>query len=545
MGESQIVDEQTSVGLAASLSRLQQVWTRPDFQAAARQHARGKLTVQEKIACLFDEGTFEEDSPPGAGLDPRHGERRLLTGWGDMNGRPVAAAMFNSAIAAGSVTISTGDKLIRHMRLAERRRCPLLIDWDSGGADINDGVASLDVFRRIFTQINELSGRVPMLSVLSGLNAGGGAYAPVMTDTVIMIDGSMMAVTGPQVIRVATGEEVTPDEMGGAQLHSEQSGEAHYRVATYEGAAALARKWFSYLPQSMWSLPPRAASWQKRGVPTDLRAIVRQARHNARLRRNASWDVRTFIEAAIDDDSWFECHEKFATSVVVGMARIAGIAVVVIANQRQVLGGSMTAASSSKVSRILKLANAYHLPVITLVDVPGFIATQAESVGQILSKGAALLMTYPNIMVPRISVVIDKAFGGAYCAMDSFATSVRSGFFRHYGFTTGQVAVMGKEAGPFFTYGPDGGDAAIREQHQERYENEYLNMNLAYEGSLVEPLEPEELRPRLVAELPPLYHAYQTYWQHLAGELTRVREECPTLFAELRHGALRGLIQPL
>lgn len=545
MGESQIVDEQTSVGLAASLSRLQQVWTRPDFQAAARQHARGKLTVQEKIASLFDEGTFEEDSPPGAGLDPRHGERRLLTGWGDMNGRPVAAAMFNSAIAAGSVTISTGDKLIRHMRLAERRRCPLLIDWDSGGADINDGVASLDVFRRIFTQINELSGRVPMLSVLSGLNAGGGAYAPVMTDTVIMIDGSMMAVTGPQVIRVATGEEVTPDEMGGAQLHSEQSGEAHYRVATYEGAAALARKWFSYLPQSMWSLPPRAASWQKRGVPTDLRAIVRQARHNARLRRNASWDVRTFIEAAIDDDSWFECHEKFATSVVVGMARIAGIAVVVIANQRQVLGGSMTAASSSKVSRILKLANAYHLPVITLVDVPGFIATQAESVGQILSKGAALLMTYPNLMVPRISVVIDKAFGGAYCAMDSFATSVRSGFFRHYGFTTGQVAVMGKEAGPFFTYGPDGGDAAIREQHQERYENEYLNMNLAYEGSLVEPLEPEELRPRLVAELPPLYHAYQTYWQHLAGELTRVREECPTLFAELRHGALRGLIQPL
>ena len=531
--------------LAHSLSLLKEVWTRPDYQAAARQHARGKLTVREKIAYLFDAGTFEEDNPPGAGLDARHGERRLLTGWGDMNGRPVAAAMFNSAIAAGAVTISTGDKLIRHMQLAERRRCPLVIDWDSGGADINDGVASLDVFRKIFTQINELSGRIPMVSVLSGLNAGGGAYAPVMTDTVIMIDGSMMAVTGPQVIRVATGEEVTPDEMGGAQLHTEQSGEAHYRVASYGGAAALARKWFSYLPQSMWSLPPRDASWKKSGAPTDLRAIVLQARQNARLKRNATWDVRTFIEAAVDDDSWFECHEKFATSVVVGLARVAGIAVAVVANQRQVLGGAMTAASSSKVSRILKLANAYHLPVITLVDVPGFIATQAESAGQILSKGAGLLMTYPNLMVPRISVVIDKAFGGAYCAMDSFATSVRSGFFRHYGFTTGQVAVMGKEAGPFFTYGPDGGDATVREQHQDRYDNEYLNMNLAYEGRLVEPLEPEELRPRLVAELPPLYHAYQTYWQHLTGELARVREECPALFAELRHGALRGLIQPL
>ena len=541
----QTLDRPKGLDLAQSLSLLKEVWTRPDYQAAARQHARGKLTVREKIAYLFDAGTFEEDNPPGAGLDARHGERRLLTGWGDMNSRPVAAAMFNSAIAAGAVTISTGDKLIRHMQLAERRRCPLVIDWDSGGADINDGVASLDVFRRIFTQINELSGRIPMVSVLSGLNAGGGAYAPVMTDTVIMIDGSMMAVTGPQVIRVATGEEVTPDEMGGAQLHSEQSGEAHYRVASYGGAAALARKWFSYLPQSMWSLPPRAASWKKSGAPTDLRAIVLQARQNARLKRNATWDVRTFIEAAVDDDSWFECHEKFATSAVVGLARVAGIAVAVIANQRQVLGGAMTAASSSKVTRILKLANAYHLPVITLVDVPGFIATQAESAGQILSKGAGLLMTYPNLMVPRISVVIDKAFGGAYCAMDSFATSVRSGFFRHYGFTTGQVAVMGKEAGPFFTYGPDGGDATVREQHQDRYDNEYLNMNLAYEGRLVEPLEPEELRPRLVAELPPLYLAYQTYWQHLTSELARVREECPALFAELRHGALRGLIQPL
>ena len=157
----------------------------------------------------------------------------------------------------------------------------------------------------------------------------------------------------------------------------------------------------------------------KPGVPTNLRAIVTQARHNARLKKNASWDIRTFIEAAVDDDSWLEYHEKFGTSAVVGFARIAGIAVAMIANQRQVLGASMTAASSSKVTRFLKLANAYHLPVITFVDVPGFIATQEESEGQILSQGAALLMMYPNVMVPRVSVVIDKAFGGAYCAMDS------------------------------------------------------------------------------------------------------------------------------
>lgn len=531
--------------LAQRLRHLQAVLTHADFQAAARQHARGKLTVQEKIACLFDAGTFVEDMPPHPDLDARHGERRLLTGRGAMHGRPVAVAIFNSAIAAGSVTISTGTKLIKQMQLAERERCPLLLDWDSGGADINDGVASLDIFRQIFTQLNEISGRIPTLSILSGLNAGGGAYAPVMTDTVIMIDGSMMAVTGPQVIKVATGEDVTPEEMGGAQLHSAQSGEAHYRVATYADAARVTRRYFTYMPQSMWSFPPRLAAPDKQEEPADLRAIVTQARHNARIKKNATWDIRTFIEAAVDDASWMEYQEAFGTSAVVGFARLAGIAVAIIANQRLVLGGSMTAASSSKVTRFLKLANAYHLPVITFVDVPGFIATQAESVGQILSKGAALLMMYPNVMVPRLSVVIDKAFGGAYCAMDSLTTSVRPRFCRHYGFTTGQIAVMGKEAGPFFTYGADGGDPALKEHNQERYEAEYLNMRLAFDGHFVTPLEPEALRQRLVADVPQLYAAYQEYWHTLVGELAHVQAQCPTLWNELRYGAIRGLIHPL
>jgi propionyl-CoA carboxylase beta chain len=458
--------DQTTNGLAASFRQLQEAMTQPAFRAAARHHARGKLTVQEKLALLFDAGTFVESMRPAPELDPRHGERRLLTGQGQMRGRPVAAAIFDSSIAAGSATISTGEKLIHQMQQAEAQRCPLLIDWDSGGADINDGVASLDIFRQIFTQINEISGRIPTLSILSGLNAGGGAYAPVMTDTVIMIDGSMMAVTGPAVIRVATGETVTSDEMGGAQLHAEKSGEAHYRVSDYAAAAHLARRYFSYLPQSMWDFPPRMPAKEQKRVQTDLRAIVAQARYNARIKRNASWDVRTFIDTAVDDDTWLEYHEQFGTSAVVGFARIAGIAVAIIANQRQVLGGSMTAKSSSKVTRFLKLANAYHLPVVTLVDVPGFIATQAESEGQILSKGAALLMMYPNVMVPRVSVVIDKAFGGAYCAMDSLTTSVRAHFCKHYGFTTGQIAVMGKEAGPFFTYGPDKGDMALIVQQQ-------------------------------------------------------------------------------
>lgn len=256
IGQQLIHAEPPSDGLAYRLRHFQEVFTRADFQAAGRQHAKGKLTVQEKIALLFDAGTFVENQVPSPGLDPRHGERRLVTGHGRINGRHVATALFDASIAAGAVTMSTGKKLIAQMQGAETQGCPLLIDWDSGGADIHDGIVSLDIVRQVFTQITEISGRIPTLSLISGLNAGMGAYAPVMTDTVIMIDGSMMAVTGPRVIKVATGETVTPEEMGGAALHSETSGEAHYRVPDYPVAARLARQYLSYLPQSMWSFPP-------------------------------------------------------------------------------------------------------------------------------------------------------------------------------------------------------------------------------------------------------------------------------------------------
>jgi propionyl-CoA carboxylase beta chain len=519
--------------------------TRPDFNALARQHAQDKLTIAEKLACLFDAETFMEDQVPRPDLPLRHGARRLVTGHGQIQGRQVAAVLFDASIVAGAVTIATGEKLIAQIQWAESQGCPLLIDWDSGGADINDGVASLHIVRQIFTQLTEISGRIPTLSIVSGLNAGVGAYAPIITDTVIIVDGSMMAVTGPRVIKVATGEDVTPEEMGGAQLHSEKSGEAHYRAPDYPTAACLARLYLSYLPQSMWTFPPRLGPQAKGGVPTDLRSIINQARQNARCKRSASWDIRTFIDAAVDDDTWLEYHAQYAPSSVVGFARIAGIAVAVVANQRLVLGGSMTAACSAKITRFLRLANAYHLPVITLVDVPGFIATQAESEGQILSKGANLLMMYPCLMVPRISIVVDKAFGGAYCAMDSIATSVRSHLSRHYGFTTGQIAVMGKEAGPFFTYGSDGGDPTVKTQHQERYETEYLNMDLAYTEDLVTPLEPEELRQCLVEDVPQLYAEYQAYWHTIEQELALVRTHCPHLYRDLRYGAVRGLVQPL
>ena len=445
--------------LTQHLRRLNAIMALIDDQVSkVLQHSRNKLTIAEKLSLLVDKGTFVEDQVPDHDLERRHGARRIITGHGQIHGRLTAVALFDSSIAGGAVTVATGEKLIKQMQWAEARLCPMLIDWDSAGADINDGITSLNTVRQVFTQITEISGRIPTVSLVSGLNAGMGAYAPVMTDTIIMIDGSMMAVTGPRVIKIATGEEITSDEMGGAQLHSESSGEAHYRVATYEAAAQLAQQYLSYLPQSMWSLPPRHDWQDKRSHTTDLRAVITQAHINASQRRSANWDVRTFIDAAVDDQSWLEYHEHFAPEAVVGFARVAGIAVAIVANQRMVAGGAMTGDCSSKIARFLKLANVYHLPVITLVDVPGFMATQAESEDQILSKGARLLMMYPLVMVPRISIVIDKAFGGAYCAMDSRASSIRSQRSRHYGFTTGQIAVMGKEAGPFFTYGPDHDD---------------------------------------------------------------------------------------
>ena len=529
-----------------SLENLKRAFTRSDFLAAARQHARGKLTIHEKVSLLFDEGTFTEDLVPANELDSLHGERRILTGYGRINDRTVSGAIIDSSIAAGALNPDMGAKLIRHMRRSAKNRCPLIIDWDCSGGDIKSGIMIMHIFGKVFTQINEISGRIPTLSIISGLNAGGAAYAPVMTDTVIMIDGSMMAVTGPVVIKIATGEEVTPDEMGGAQLHAEKSGETHYRAADYHSAAQLARRYFSYLPQSMFDFPPQTPKWEENAAKPDLRAIVTQARKNAKLKRHASWDVRTFIDAAVDADTWFEYQKDFAPSVVVGFARVAGVSVSIIANQRSVLGGSLTAASSSKVTRFLRIANTYHLPVITLVDVPGFLATQAESEGQILSKGAALLMMYPNLMVPRISVVIDMAFGGAYCAMGSITTeSERSRFCRHYGFPTGQIAVVGKEAGPFFAYGFNAKDEEKKDHLQMRYDDEYLNMEMAFSQEYVVPLEPEDLRERLLEDVRGLYTAYRRYWKKVVQEMELVPEKCPGLHKELRYGAIRGFIKPI
>ena len=546
MVEHNIRDSKKVIKLWESLTDLQKVFAQPGFLTAARQHAKGKLTIQEKVTLLFDEGTFSEDLVPEHGIDSRHGERRILTGYGRINNRPVSAALIDSSIAAGALDPEMGAKLIKHMRRTEKNRCPLIIDWDCSGGDIKSGIMIMHIFGKVFTQINEISGRIPTLSIISGLNAGGAAYAPVMTDTVIMIDGSMMAVTGPVVIKVATGEDVTPDEMGGAKLHSEKSGETHYRASDYPSAAKLARRYFSYLPQSMFDFPPQVQAWEENAAKPDLRAIVTQARKNAKLKRNASWDVRSFIDAAVDAETWFEYQQDFAPSVVVGFARIAGVPVSIIANQRSVLGGSMTAASSSKVTRFLRIANTYHLPVITLVDVPGFLATQAESEGQILSKGAALLMMYPNLMVPRISVVIDMAFGGAYCAMGSITTETeRSRFCRHYGFPTGQIAVVGKDAGPFFAYGVNAPDSEMKDRLQMRYEDDYLNMEVAFSQEFVVPLEPEDLRQRLLEDVPGLYTAYRRYWEKLLQEMEWVQEKCLRLHKELRYGAIRGFIKPI
>ena len=376
MVQQYTADAETQQDLAGSLRHLWAVFRRDALQAAARQHARGKLTVQEKLALLFDAGTFVENLAPRPDLDARHGERRLVTGHGQIQGRLVAVALFDSSIAAGSVTIATGDKSSRRYN-GPRPSAPLLIDWDSGGADINDGVASLDILRQIFTEIAEDFRPYSHTLAPLGSQRRGGAYAPVMTYTMIMIDGSMMAVTGPRVIKVATGEEVTPDEMGGAQLHREKSGEAHYRVPDYPQRLVWHGATSRTCPRVCGPFHP-VPHRRKR------RRALRFTRHcdpgPAQRTPQAQCELgrATFIDAAVDDHTWLEYHEKFAPSAVVGFARVAGIAVAIIANQRLVLGGAMTAAASSKITHFLKLANAYHLPVVTLVDVPGFIATQAN-----------------------------------------------------------------------------------------------------------------------------------------------------------------------
>jgi acetyl-CoA carboxylase carboxyltransferase component len=372
-------------------------------------------TARRRIGALTDPQTFVE-----FGSEVRHHATRfgmeakrppgdgVVTGSAAVDGRPIGVFAQDPTALGGSLGEMHAVKVVEVMRRAERARVPIVGVLDSGGARIQEGTASLDGYGAVFRANVGLSGRVPQVSVVVGSCAGGAVYSPALTDVVVMArERAHMFLTGPTVVRAVTGEDVTPAELGGAQVHSVESGVAHLVGETEEEALGLARRVLGYLPSSCWDLPP---TW----APADAGPLPEVPDSHRR-----PYDVRGVIGGVVDAGSFLELQEGFARNLVVGFARLEGAPVGVVANQPQVMAGVLDIAASEKGARFVRLCDAFGLPLVVLVDTPGFLPGRAQETGGVIRKGAKLLYAFAEATVPRVTVVLRKAFGGAYIVMNS------------------------------------------------------------------------------------------------------------------------------
>ncbi len=382
------------------------------------QHARGKLTARERIDTLLDPGSFEELDALAVRLDNGEGERlygdAVVTGWGQIDGRSVGLFAQDFTVFGGSVGEVVGDKIAKAMDLATKTGIPMIGLNDSGGARIQEGVGSLAAYGGIFHRNVRASGVIPQLSVILGPCAGGAVYSPALTDFVFMVEGSsQMFLTGPDVIASVTGEMTTLEELGGANSHASKSGVAHFSAPDEVTCLEMVRRLLSYLPSNNVDDAPTMDT----GDPVDRRmddilSILPDGAQNP-------YDVRDVIERLVDNGDFLEIHELFAQNIVVGFARIGGDSVGVIANQPLYLAGVLDIDSSRKGARFVRFCDAFNIPLVTLVDVPGFLPGVSQEYGGIISHGAKLVFAYGEATVPKVTVILRKAFGGAYDAMGS------------------------------------------------------------------------------------------------------------------------------
>jgi propionyl-CoA carboxylase beta chain len=435
-----------------------------------RQHEAGKLTARERVDLLFDAGTFEELDKlvTHRGLDfgmdkevvPGDG---VVAGHGRVEGRPVYAFAQDFTVFGGSLSETNAAKIVKVMDLAMRMGAPIVGLNDSGGARIQEGVLSLAGYADIFLRNTLSSGVIPQISAIMGPCAGGAVYSPAITDFTIMVEGtSYMFVTGPDVIKTVTHEEVTKEELGGAMAHNATSGVAHFAVPNDRECLRLIRDLLGYLPSNNLDDPPRR--------PT-LDPIDREDDALDRLvpdQPNQPYNILDLIHAVVDDGAFLEVHRHFAPNIVVGFARLGGRSVGVVANQPAALAGCLDIDASVKGARFVRFCDAFNVPLITFEDVPGFLPGVRQEHGGIIRAGAKLLYAFAEATVPKITVITRKAYGGAYCVMAS--KHIRTDF--NYAYPTAEIAVMGPEGA----------------------------VNVLYRRELAEAADPAAMRAKLVAE---------------------------------------------
>ena len=469
-----------------------------------RQHREGKLSARERIELLLDEGTFEEIDKLVAhrcrdfGMDeqviPGDG---FVTGYGRIDGRLVYVFAQDFTVFGGSLSEANAQKICKVMDLALKTGAPLIGLNDSGGARIQEGVHSLGGYADIFLRNTLASGVVPQISAIMGPCAGGAVYSPAITDFVFMVEGtSYMFVTGPDVIKTVTHEDVTKERLGGSMTHNSMSGVGHFVAPDDANCLRMIRHLLGYLPQNNREDPPRRSSSDPPDrMDAQLDSIVP-------TESNQPYDIKDVIHRVVDDGDFFEVHQHFARNIVVGFARFDGRSVGIVANQPAFLAGCLDIDSSVKGARFVRFCDAFNIPIVTFEDVPGFLPGTGQEFGGIIRHGAKLLYAYAEATVPKITVVTRKAYGGAYCVMGS--KHIRTDV--NLAWPSAEIAVMGPEGAVNIVYRRELAAAAdqdtVRRQKTEEFRQRFANPFVAAErGFIDDVIEPRETRPRVIRAL--------------------------------------------
>ena len=470
-------------------------------RAIDRQHEQGKLTARERIENLLDKGSFNEvdlfvrHQALGFGIE---GKRPLgdavVTGYGTIDGRTVFVYAEDFTVFGGSLGAAVADKICKLMDMAMEVGAPVIGLKDSGGARIQEGVSSLDGYGRIFERNVRASGVIPQVSVIMGPCAGGAVYSPAITDFVVQVDKtSHMFITGPDVIKTVTGEEVTMEELGGANAHASNSGVTHFVFPTGKDALEAVRYLLSFLPQNNLELPPYfATSDSPDRIDDELDALIPDS-------ANQPYDMVEVIERVVDDGEFFQVHERWAPNIVVGFARLDGHSVGVVGNQPASLAGTLDITASEKGARFVRFCDAFNIPLLTFVDVPGFLPGVDQEHGGIIRHGAKLLYAFCEATVPRITIITRKAYGGAYLVMNARGVGADLVF----AWPSAEIAVMGAQGAVNVIFRRELKDADDPEHRRQEligdYEERFNNPYRAAELGLVDDvIEPRETRMKLI-----------------------------------------------
>lgn len=456
--------------------------------ALERQHAKGKSTARERLDLLFDTGTFEEIGRfNGGDINNDVAGCAVITGFGEVYGKKVAVYAQDFSVRGGTLGSAEGQKICHLLDMALQLAVPVVALIDSGGARIQEGVNALTQYGRIFKKTCEASGLIPQISLILGPCAGGAVYCPALTDFIIMTrEHSNMFVTGPDVVKAATGESISMDDLGGGYVHNSTSGVAHYLGEDEADAIDYARTVLAYLPQNCNQNPPTFAYAATRADRETAKQLATIVPSNDRQ----PYDVLDVIRAIVDYGEFVQVQELYAASAVVGFACIDGRPVGIVANQPKVNAGILDVNSSEKVARFVRLCDAFNLPVVTLVDTPGYKPGSDQEHAGIIRRGAKVIYAYANAQVPLVTVILRKAFGGAYIVMGS--KSMGADF--NYAWPTSQIAVLGAQGAVNIIHRKDlqkakerGQDVdALRKKLVEDYENTTVNANLSLETGQID-----------------------------------------------------------